>query len=145
MFKNTVPSHLFTAVLAWLAAMAVFYFPYFGSFESQALRSNSQILTWNFVDEVDIKTCEKFTACDFISVFDTYLCANRVVIHVTFEGSATTSSTKKSIVVDSPRSSGAALVEIGIDSEEFDSFTIDEVLCASSQALTTGKIYPTVV
>lgn len=90
--------------------------------------SKSYSLNWHWSDKED---CVQFYSCVFIEVDGTHLCKDQLQIDVFLTDKNDDWVADAELITESPRQSGRALVEVGVNREDFEYFLVGDVWCYS--------------
>lgn len=90
--------------------------------------SNSYSLNWHWSDKGD---CLQFDSCVLIEVDDTHRCEDQLQIDVWLTDANDDWVADGEMIIQSPRQSGPALVEVGANRDDFEYFMVGDVWCYS--------------
>lgn len=123
-------------VAAALAAVpAIFAFSFLSLTEDSALLADpapidstaSDVLSWNWHQPE--RECEHFVSCTFIEVENTARCPDQIFIPMFVSDEQQNRVTWSDLILDSPRQRGTAVVEVGVNIEDFSYFNVGEITC----------------
>ncbi len=84
-------------------------------------------LAWKW-HESDLK-CEYFVSCTFLEVQDSSRCPDQIFIPMFVSDERHHRVTWSDLILDSPRTSDVALIEIGVNIEDFTYFNVGDITC----------------
>ncbi len=90
--------------------------------------SDAYSLNWHWSEKED---CEQFESCVFIEVDETGLCKEQLQIDVFLTDKNEDWVGDAEMIIESPRSSSVALIEVGVNREDFEYFMVGDVWCYS--------------
>ena len=90
--------------------------------------TNAYNLNWHWSEEED---CIQFDSCVFIEVDETQLCKDQLQIDVFLTDKNDDWVADGEMIIESPRQSGRALIEVGANRDDFEYFMVGDVWCYS--------------
>lgn len=90
--------------------------------------TNSYSLNWHWSDNED---CKQFESCVFIEVDETRQCKDQLQIDVYLTDKNDDWVGDAEMIIDSPKSAKPALIEVGVNREDFEYFMVGDVWCYS--------------
>lgn len=90
--------------------------------------SDAYSLNWNWSENED---CVQFESCVFIDVDETHLCKDQLQIDVFLTDKNDDWVADGEMIIDSPRRTGRAQIEVGANRDDFEFFLVGDVWCYS--------------
>lgn len=89
--------------------------------------SSSDVLNWDWYEHE--RECEYFVSCAFIEVENTARCPDQIFIPMFVSDDQQNRVTWSDLILDSPGLRGTAVVEVGVNIEDFSYFNVGEITC----------------
>lgn len=86
-------------------------------------------LNWRWASES--LECQRFDACVHIAVDQTQLCPDQLEIRVVITDSNEDWVGNADMIVDSPKSAKATVIEVGVNRDDFEYFMVGDIWCYS--------------